>query len=431
MMKWVIFSLLICTTTQGFAQKNKVPVYELDKINGLYYQRNTIDPFTGTAYDEHVNGKKKLNIPIKNGKVDGVAREWNMNGDKVYEATFEEGVQVGTETQWYATGDKKLEIHYLNGLPEGVCTEWHKNGQKKSEGLFRNGKEEGGHKWWFSGGQLDQEVFYKNGLADGVVKNWYQSGQMKLESHYKAGKKDGLTLKWHQNGQKKSEENFLAGKPDEEARFWSKSGIIQGIQVFENGNLVKDINYRSGNINIGNGYLQVFNEANSFFTVPVVGTSVIPTERQSIITYLVDGKLLQIFNVKLSNVLDSTQLDQPEEALLQIYKDYETALVKATEPEYKFEFQSEIMTLDSGKKIIHWYFDSPSSQYEEQKPRTVQEEHYFSMICNQQVLSLYSAVTNADDPNNIKSMLLQIANGVKNYEDRIDLNQRASEIIDK
>ncbi len=431
MIKWLIFLYYFVLLFKALPKKTKFPVYELDRIKGLYYQRNTIAPFTGTAIVEHVNGQKKLNIPITNGKVDGVAKEWNMNGDKIYEATFENGIQVGTETQWFATGDKKLEINYINGQPDGVCMEWHKSGQKKSEGLFKNGKEEGEHNWWFSGGQIDQQVYYKNGMADGTIKNWYQDGQIKLESHYSAGKKNGSTIKWYQNGQKKSEEYFKMDQPEGETHFWSKAGVIQGIQTYENGKLVKDVNYRNGNINIGNGYLQVFNEANSFFTVPVTGSSVRPTERQDIITYIVDGMLLQLFNVSVENFKDSANNTKSEEELLEVYKVYETALVRATEPDFNYEFNAEVLTLESGKKILHWYFKSPSSLDKEQKPRTVQEEHYYSMICHQQVLSLYSAITNSDDPMKVKEMLLRIANQVKIYEDRIDLNQLSIDIIDK
>ena len=431
MLKWVIYIVMFCAALPGYAQKDKVSVNELDQIRGLYYQRNTIDPFSGIAYDEHSNGKKKLQIPIKDGKVHGLAKEWSKNGDLVYEASFEEGIQVGKETQWYATGDKKVELNYVNGQPDGICTEWHKNGQKKSEGLFENGKEEGEHNWWYSDGQMDQQVFYKDGRSEGVVKNWYQSGQLKLESHYSEGKKNGPTIKWHQNGQKKSEEHFKMDKPDGEARQWSKDGIVQGAQVYEDGTLIEDRNYRSGNINIGSGYLQVFNEANSFFTVPVTGYNVRTPERQEIITYVVDGMLLQLFNVSLSNFTDSTKTYNSEAELLEDYKTYETALVSATEPDFSYDFKSGFLTLDNEKKILHWFFKSPSSLLEKQQPRTVQEEHYFSMVCNDQVLSLYTAVTNADDPLKVKEMLLRISNGVKIYDERIDLNQLAIDIINK
>ncbi len=431
MTKWTIFLFLFCSAFQTFAQKNKVPVSELDQIKGLYYQRNTIPPFTGTAFEDHPNGERKLQIPIKEGKLHGTALEWNMNGDKIYEAQYENGIQIETETQWYDTGIKKLELNFVNGQPDGICTEWHKNGQKKSEGLFKNGKEEGEHNWWFFNGQLDQQAFYKNGKTHGVVKNWYQNGQLQLESHYADGEKHGPTIKWHHNGQKKSEEFFNMDEPKGEARFWSNEGILQGVQVFENGKLVKEMNYRSGSITLNDGYLQVFNETSSFYTVPVTGSSVRPTERQDIITYVVDGMLLQLFNVSMLNFIDSTDYALPEEELLSHYKKYETALVSATEPGFKYEFKTELLTLESGKPILHWYFKSPSSLDEEQKPRTVQEEHYYSMVCNHQVLSLYSAITNSDDPAKVKAMLLRIANGVKIYEERIDLNQLVAELTEK
>ena len=117
--------------------------------------------------------------------------------------------------------------------------------------------------------------------------------------------------------------------------------------------------------------------------------------------------------------------------MLDVYKDYETALVRKTEPDFKYQFNTDIVSLDNGKKVLHWYFKSPSSLDEEQKPRTVQEEHYVSIVCNKYVLSLYSAVTNSDDPEKIKAMLLRIANEVKIYEKPIDLNQLAIDIIEK
>ena len=220
-------------------------------------------------------------------------------------------------------------------------------------------------------------------------------------------------------------------QPDGKAQWWSKEGIILGVRIFENGELIEDKNFRSGNINIGKGYLQVYNEANSFFTVPVTGDNVRATERQEIVTYVVDGILVQLFNVSIFNFIDENDDVKSEEELFELYKNYETALVQKTEPEFKYEFKSELLTLENGRKVLHWYFKSPSSLLEEQKPRTVQEEHYFSMLCHQQVLSLYSAVTNSDDPQTVKDTLLRIANGVKNYEERIDLNQLAAEIINK
>lgn len=428
MNRYIIVLILICFSSALFAQKNKISVYELDQIKGLFYQRNTIGPFTGTAIEEHSNGEKKIQIPIKEGKIHGTPREWSMGGEKIYEANFENGVQVGTETQWYATGQKKTELHYNNGKIDGIVTEWHKNGQKKSEGLFRNGKEEGEHNWWFSNGNVDQQVMYKNGLSEGIVKNWYESGQLKLESNYQSGKKQGLTTKWYQGGEKKSEEYFVMDEPDGKAQYWSKRGPLQGIRVFENGTLIEDINYRNGNIKTNDGYLQVFNEAESFFTVPVTGDKVKAPESQDIITYVVDGMLLQVFNLPISQ-LELADAEIDEQAILTANKVHESANISSADPEFQYNFQSEWLDRPDGKKMLHWYFKAPSSLQKEQKQRTVQEEHYISILCNKQVLTLYSAITNSDDPEKVLSMMKRVAEDVKIYKDRIDINRLAADIL--
>jgi hypothetical protein len=141
--------------------------------------------------------------------------------------------------------------------------------------------------------------------------------------------------------------------------------------------------------------------------------------------------LLQLFSIPLINFADSTTTFYDETELLEQYKKYETALISATEPGFEFTFNAAFLTLDSGKKALHWYFKSPSSLDENQQPRTVQEEHYVSIVCGKNILSLYSAMTNSDDPQKVREMLVRIANAVKVYDDRIDLNQLALDIIEK
>ena len=53
MNRWILIIILAGTSSLSFAQKNKISVFDLDQINGLFYQRNTIGPFSGTATEEH------------------------------------------------------------------------------------------------------------------------------------------------------------------------------------------------------------------------------------------------------------------------------------------------------------------------------------------------------------------------------------------
>ena len=91
--------------------------------NGLYYQINTIDAFTGTAYEVHPpknekekekakneyeaflkTARKREEVDFVNGKTHGKARGWDEYGKKTYEAEFVEGMQEGLERQWFPTG---------------------------------------------------------------------------------------------------------------------------------------------------------------------------------------------------------------------------------------------------------------------------------------------------------------------------------------
>jgi len=370
-------------------------------INDQFIQRNTIGPFSGIATEEHPSGKKKLNIPIKNGKIEGTVREWAKNNKKVYEVQYTNGLKNGVETQWYATGDKKSEMNFQNGLASGTFTEWYKNKQKKSEGLFQNGKEEGVHQWWYSAGQLQQKATYRNGLEEGLVQNWYESGKLRLETEYQKGLKSGRSTEWFFNGKKKVEGDFKEDKEQGETRHWSKKGILVGIQTFEGGRLVKDINYRSGAINFGNGYLQVFNEKESFFTVHVNGGRVNPKNSQKEIIYSVDGQLFQLFNYPLSNVRGTEITGSNEKEIIEKYVQTEEAYIEKM-TEVGIEVKKEWKETKKGIPYLKWSFVSPSSKDAEQKPRTVQQEYYLSFMCNQQILNLYSVVTNSDDPASIQ-----------------------------
>lgn len=421
MNKWFFVCVLALLAINAQAQKKKIFIYELDVINDLFFQPNTVDPYSGTAIEEFPGGKKKLQVPIKAGRIDGVVREWAKNGKKVYEATYVSGQQTGKETQWYANGSKKLEIAYLNGKPEGVCTEWFKNGKKKSEGLFGNGLEEGEHQWWYDNGQQDQIVFYKNGLTEGTVKSWHQNGKQRLMSDYVSGKQHGVSKEWYANGQLKLESAYVDGKENGEFHHWSPQGKLWGIKVYDQGNITRDLNYRSGSVRIDRGYMQVFNEMESFFMVEIRGNEVSP-RRNKDITYAVDGKLLQFFNTAVESFYADAPKDVEETALLEKFVAFESDYIQKMTAA-SIEVQSEMRKTKAGKDYIYWQFVSPSSKDKEQKARTVQQEHYVSMICGNRVLNLYSVVTNSDEPQEIQLLLKRLAEKVSIKKERIDLNE--------
>jgi len=420
-----LFTLLILLIFSSplEAQKGNVQFRDLDVHNGLLFQPNTMKPFSGNAKEQHSNGKKRMDVPIKEGKIHGTVKEWARNGNKTSETKYETGVQVGKETQWYVNGQKKLEINYVAGMAEGVCTEWFKNGAKKSEGFFIGGKEDGAHHWWYKTGAKDQLVEYKNGLANGMVKHWHQGGQLKLESQYQNGQQHGPTREWHSSGQLILTGQYADGKEDGEFRHWSKKGYLLAIQTFQEGRLVKDLNYRSGSVRGTNGFVQVFNEAESFFSVAVQGGEVIPKWSTKDIIYIVDGQYLEMFNTATHHFYtDEKQLN--EEALLQKYLDYETAYIRE-KTEMAIKVSSEIGQTSSGHTFIYWHFPSPNGKNQPLSTRKVVEEHYISILCNKQILSLYGLQTDQDGTKSSKQLLHSVVEQVRQSKDRIDLNSVA------
>jgi hypothetical protein len=79
-------------------------------------------------------------------------------------------------------------------------------------------------------------------------------------------------------------------------------------------------------------------------------------------------------------------------------------------------------TSAQGVPYYYWHFVSPSSKDAEQKARTVQSEHYYTFFCNDQILNLYSVVTNSDEPTKVLVMLTKIADTYTCEKKPIDLN---------
>ncbi|MEM9917580.1 MAG: toxin-antitoxin system YwqK family antitoxin [Bacteroidota bacterium] len=407
------------------AQKKKsIRVSELDQINGLYYQPNTVGPYTGTAFEDFPNGKKKLRVPIREGKVHGKAIEWAKNGKKVHESTFENGLQTGMEYHWYATGKKKLQVAYSNGKPNGLCTEWHKNEAKKSEGQFVNGLEEGAHNWWYADGQKDQIIPYRNGKTEGTVQQWHPNGQLRLETQFKGGFKDGTMTEWYDNGQKKQSGRFAANQKDGKFMDWSKKGRLLGEQLYQAGELKEDRNYRNGSIRSQNGYIQVFNELESFFRLNIEGAEEVAPIQSRELTFSVDGIFLEVFIRPVSSLpSEGSAAPTNTKALLEQFVQQESQFIRQ-ETQFELDVQSQyVENAEGALPYVHWHFVSPSSKEEEQKARTVQHEHYISVLCHKQILNLYSVVTNSDDPAAVPAMLKRIAATVDLQEARIDLNE--------
>jgi antitoxin component YwqK of YwqJK toxin-antitoxin module len=100
--------------------------------NYLYMKSNKYKTF-------YNNGKVKMEVELKNGKMNGLYHEYDSTGSQVVLATYREDVADGAWTEWYANGKMKKSYTYKNGVRNGNCTEYYQSGQVKWENIYENG----------------------------------------------------------------------------------------------------------------------------------------------------------------------------------------------------------------------------------------------------------------------------------------------------
>ncbi len=407
-----------------FAQK-KVPLANLDlQPDGNYYLVNTPDPFTGTAVEDYPNGRKKHYAEFKDGKLHGEVTKWHeKTREKESVVRYENGKRVGVETHWYPSGVKKLEVPYQNGEANGTCKEWYENEKLKSEGQFVKGKETGLHRWYFLNGKLDQTIEYENGKANGKTAQYYPEGGIRTKGNYKEGKPHGSITNYYRNGKKKNQINYKNGLEDGLFSVWSKRGILQEERKYDLGEEVYFKNFRSGAIKTKEGFLQVFNEKESFFMIHVNAGWVRPRQSRDI-TYVVDKYVLQLFNTPVSDFHKEGELS--DEELLRKHLGHEKDFIEkgtksSIEPNAEFKTNGRV-------KYLHWSFENPLADEEKNPYKRVVKEHYYTMVCDKQILTLYVPQTAKNDESEITQDIAKMVSSLDIKAERIDLNEVRREI---
>ena len=85
-------------------------------------------------------------------------------GEKLLCAFYSEAPYTGWAKEMYRNGKVRMLLHYKDGRMEGPHTTWHDNGEKKHEGAYKRGAQEGLWTVWDEDGNKIGETRYKNGV---------------------------------------------------------------------------------------------------------------------------------------------------------------------------------------------------------------------------------------------------------------------------
>ena len=195
---------------------------------GVYGQTGKTVP-DSIHIEYYPSGKKKAEIPYKNGKIKGLMTGWYESGRKLFEAPYKDGKREGVTVSFYENGKKECETLFKNDKEEGVAIEYYENGRKHFETPYKHGKREGVEKIWDENENLTTST-WKNGrgVATEEIKKvgYFQNGNKKHERYFKNGKQEGVETAWYGNGLKKYEMPYKDGKKDGVAKYWDEKGKL-------------------------------------------------------------------------------------------------------------------------------------------------------------------------------------------------------------
>ena len=152
--------------------------------DGLVYNENTQNPFTGAIGDFHKNGQLETEGNYKDGKKHGLQEDFHKNGKLKFRGNYKNGKLHGLVEIFYAKGQLKLRENYKNGKHDGLSEQFDRN-----DNLWRRN--------------------YKNGKLHGLNETYYKNGQLMERGNYKNGKQDGISEKFYDDGQPYEEEKRM------------------------------------------------------------------------------------------------------------------------------------------------------------------------------------------------------------------------------
>ena len=148
----------------------------------------------------HGNGKPKMEIDYKKGKVHGEWVGWYESGPKRVEGSYRDGRRHGLWTYWHKNGKKEESGQFLKGKKQGRWTAWHENGKKLSEGSYTEGVRHGRWTFWYASGQKERSGKYQNGVEHGKWEKWARKKEATVKPKAISRPHRQRNLSWYWRG---------------------------------------------------------------------------------------------------------------------------------------------------------------------------------------------------------------------------------------
>ena len=105
----ILFVLIITSCSK------EVPLRQTVERNGITYEVNSEEPFTGTVVLFHENGQLSYKGNFKDGESDGLWEGYHQNGQVHYKGNFKDGERDGLWESYYVNGELEISRCFKKG----------------------------------------------------------------------------------------------------------------------------------------------------------------------------------------------------------------------------------------------------------------------------------------------------------------------------
>lgn len=186
-MKKIIFYLFIINLLISCTKRLNEKEVHMGSDGLIYHNGNK---YTGEVFDVYKNGRKKIEMIVNNGKLNGTKTKWYENGNLLSVENYIDNIKNGQFLKYSENGELIYEENYKKNVKHG----YFENVQigRKQIINYVDGKRNGYSKYVSTYG--DAEGNYKEDYEDGIWKYYDYYKRLEKEISFKKGKKNGLSV---------------------------------------------------------------------------------------------------------------------------------------------------------------------------------------------------------------------------------------------
>lgn len=194
--------------------------------------------------------------PMKNGKLEGIAKRYTDKGDILMETTYIQGKKEGVEKD-YVKGKLGRITLYKNDKRNGMTTTYYYT-PRRIKGLepYVNDNLHGEYKHYYANGKIQWISQYKNGVRHGTSTLWDEYGDLVISTKYINGQDAGEAARIKEKRETRKALRNLDDKPKSKSsnnKIKSSSVIKLKCGTSSYSNSASLDPYRSASMAKGNG----------------------------------------------------------------------------------------------------------------------------------------------------------------------------------